>query len=176
MEPAQRRETPRHPADRTAAELLQECNVKRTRRSGPGGQNRNKVETAIVLRHRPTGLESQGSERRSQLENQQAALARLRVKLALEVRVSRPQEAIPSALWRSRCRNGRISVSADHSDFPSLLAEALDVIAQADGDVKTAARDLACTSSQLVGFLQKEPRGLTFVNEQRQSRGLSLLR
>ncbi len=36
--------------------LASGCEFRRTRRSGPGGQNRNKVETAIVLVHRPSGI------------------------------------------------------------------------------------------------------------------------
>src|SRR5262249_27924451 len=43
----------KHPAARAPDALLAECEVRRTRRSGPGGQNRNKVETAVVLRHLP---------------------------------------------------------------------------------------------------------------------------
>ena len=46
----------------------------------------------------------------------------------------------------------------------------------ATGDVKSAAQRLGITSSQLVKFLQKEPRAATLVNHQRQSRGLRPLR
>ena len=45
-----------HPAAHDLERLLADCDVRFTRRSGPGGQNRNKVETAVVLTHRPTGL------------------------------------------------------------------------------------------------------------------------
>ena len=45
-----------HPASLDDDRLLAECDQSFLRRSGPGGQNRNKVETAVVLRHRPTGL------------------------------------------------------------------------------------------------------------------------
>ena len=40
--------------DRTDAELLAECRVEARRDSGPGGQHRNKVESAIRLVHEPT--------------------------------------------------------------------------------------------------------------------------
>ena len=67
-----------HPAAVPAVDLLKDCAVERTRRSGPGGQHRNKVETAIVLTHRPTGIQAEASERRSQPENLAVATFRLR--------------------------------------------------------------------------------------------------
>src|SRR5262245_62118596 len=105
-----------HPASLPPAELLAQCQTRRTRRSGPGGQHRNKVETAVVLTHVPTGLRAEANERRSQAENLRMALFRLRVNLALEVR--QLKGAAPSALWQSRCRGGRIVLSAEHDDFP----------------------------------------------------------
>jgi hypothetical protein len=160
-----------HPASQTPEQLRQECEVVRTRRSGPGGQHRNKVETAIVLTHRPTGVAAQASERRSQAENLAAALARLRLNLALETRTPVAPGYTPSELWHSRCRGGRIVVNPAHADFPALLAEALDVLAARDMDVKAAAEALGCTPSQLTKFLKDEPRALALVNARRQELG-----
>lgn len=161
-----------HPADIPPSELLEQCEVTRTRRSGPGGQNRNKVETAIVLAHRPTGITAQASERRSQAENQQMALFRLRIQLALRVRTVRDRETGGSPLWRSRLRGTRIEVSETHDDFPPLLAESLDLHEQLDGRLPEVAAALGTTVSQLTKLWKKAPEALLRINEDRTRRGL----
>jgi RF-1 domain len=165
-----------HPAALDVDRLLADCDVTRTRRSGPGGQNRNKVETAVVLAHRPSGLVVEASERRSQAENARVALFRLRLALAIAVRRPIGPDAGPSALWRSRCRGGRIAINPRHADFPALLAEALDVLAAREMDVRAAAGVLGCSASQLIRLLKEEPRALRRVNERRTQRGLRPLR
>ena len=165
-----------HPSALPIDELLRDCDIQRTRRSGPGGQHRNKVETAIVIEHRPTGLRAEASERRSQKQNQDTAAFRLRVSLALNVRTEHDDHAALSALWRSRCRGGRISVNPTHEDFPTLLAEAMDVIASCDIDIPDAAARLTCSTSQLVKLLKLEPKALERVNAEREARGLGRLR
>jgi hypothetical protein len=165
-----------HPASFDAARLLVECATERTRRSGPGGQNRNKVETAVVLTHSPTGIRAEANERRSQAENLRAATLRLRVNLALKVRCPVGADQPPSALWQSRCRGERIVVSESHDDFPTLLAEALDMASACAWDVKAAADRLGCTPTQLTKLFRVEARALRLVNEGRRALGLRPLR
>ncbi|MFN0197468.1 MAG: peptide chain release factor family protein [Planctomycetaceae bacterium] len=164
-----------HPVRQSDEQLQRDCTVERIRRSGPGGQHRNKVETGIRLLHKPTGLTAQATERRSQAENLQAATERLRWELVLSVR--RPIELTtgPSPLWLTRCKNERIIVSESHHDFPLLAAEALDALVHFQWDMKGAADFLSCSSSQLTKLLQKEPHLMTFVNTQRNSLGLRTL-
>jgi hypothetical protein len=168
-----------HPASLPGKALLAQCDQTARRGSGPGGQHRNKVETGVVLVHRPTGVRGQASERRSRKENAAAALFRLRLQLALDVRTPTTPTAPspgPTPLWRSRCRGGRISVSTTHEDFPALLAEALDVVFAQDCDLPPAAEALDVSPTQLVRLLADEPRALLAVNAVRTARGQHALR
>lgn len=75
--------------------LLAECDVESFRGSGPGGQHRNKTETAVRLRHRPTGLVAQATERRSRQQNLALALERLQARLDA-LRAPPPPERRPT--------------------------------------------------------------------------------
>jgi hypothetical protein len=165
-----------HPAAVSAEQLLAECHVRRLRRSGPGGQHRNKVETAINLQHLPTGVRAEASERRSQAQNQSQALIRLRVNLALEIRRACGPDYAPSPLWQARCGGRVLALSAAHDDFPALLAEALDVLAALEFEPKPAAAVLRCSPSQLIRLLKLDPRALALVNRWRRDRQLHALR
>ncbi len=164
-----------HPAALDPAALAAQCEFRATRRSGPGGQNRNKVETAVILTHRPTGISAQASERRTQGKNRGMALHRLRLELALAVRrpIRNNAEAsyAASTLWRTRCRGGRIEVNPRHDDFPAMLAEALDVLFASGDDPKEAARLLGCSPTQLIRFLKEAPRAMVVINERRRAAG-----
>jgi len=81
--------------------LLAQCDVQVHRAGGPGGQHRNKVETAIRLVHTPSGVVAEGKDQRSKTQNLSAALGRLREKL--EKRAYRPPP-------RKKTRPGRGAV------------------------------------------------------------------
>jgi len=68
--------------------LLAQCEVQAHRASGPGGQHRNKAETAVRLVHVPTGVTVEGKDERSRTQNLRIALERLRERL--ERRAYRP--------------------------------------------------------------------------------------
>jgi hypothetical protein len=163
-------ERPIHPARLDDEMLLRQCQTGRGRSAGPGGQHRNKVETAVILTHTPTGVVGQASERRSQLENKKKALKRLRHNLAVELRYPVPDGDARSELWRSRAHGGKLSVNPHHHDYPALLAEALDMLASCGWDPKKAALRLDVTTSQLLRLLRHHPPAMEQLNQARQDR------
>ena len=163
-----------HPAVLPPDSLLANVQEMHARRSGPGGQHRNKVQTAVVLLHRPTGIAAEAAERRSQAENRRVALGRLRLKLALEHRT--PALAAPSARWQARLRGRHLVVSADHDDYPALIAEALDRLQAYALDMPATATALGVTATQLLKLFKKAPAAWTTLNRLRAAQGLPALK
>jgi ribosome-associated protein len=89
---------------RDPRELERDCDISFFRASGPGGQHRNKTETAVRVVHRPTGTIAAATEERSQFRNREKALERLRDKLvrALKPRKARKKTRVPARAKAAR--------------------------------------------------------------------------
>ncbi len=78
----------------TLADLQNEVEITTYKSSGPGGQHKNKTETAVRLKHLPTGITVTAREHRSQFKNRELAWDRLLEKL--RARQRKPKPRIPT--------------------------------------------------------------------------------
>lgn len=158
-----------HPAELDVDQLLRDCEIQFSRRRGPGGQHRNKVETAVILVHLPSKVSAEANEKRSQDANRQEAIFRLRLALAVEIRTQRKST---SELLKSRTKEKRFVINPRHDDFPSLLAEVLDHTEAKEYEIPDTAEKLNVSGSQLLKFLKLYPPAFEKFNQERAKRDL----
>jgi len=159
--------------------LLAECEVDRFRASGPGGQKRNKTDSAVRLRHRPTALSAEAVESRSQHENRARALRRLRLEIALVARADVEDGAEPTSELAEALRIGKgraISMGRRDARYPATVAGLFDRLDACGWEIGTAAAAIGVSTSVLGRFLEAEPVVWRAVQHRRQVAGLSPLR
>ena len=101
-------------------DLLRECDVETFRSSGPGGQHVNKTESAVRLKHVPSGVVVTSQQERSQHRNKALCLQRLRKKI---VQLNyRPAKRIHTLVPRS-ARNRTLEEKARRSQIKRLRSK-----------------------------------------------------
>jgi len=120
---------------------LEELRIDTFRSGGAGGQNVNKVESAIRITHLPTGIVVQCQNERSQLQNRETAMKMLQGKLAETRERERLAEAqslkgdIKKIEWGSQIRSYVFCPYTMVKDHRTNY-EQTDVYAVMDGDIK----------------------------------------
>ncbi|CAL2244234.1 unnamed protein product [Prunus armeniaca] len=169
----------------TDQELMSQCQMDTFKASGPGGQHRNKRESAVRLKHLPTGLTAQAVEDRSQHMNRASALARLRALIALKVRntvdldaYSPPQELLPILPPKSTIRGSDCGpqIGPNNPKFILGMQALLDLIFAVEGSVSEAAKFLGLSTGALSRLILSNDSLRLAVNELRFSKGMKPLK
>lgn len=149
----------------TDDELLRVCRVERRRGTGPGGQKRNKTESAVTVLHETSGCSGSSDETRSQISNRLIALRHLRLDLALRLR-----EPAPAAWPFTDVPSPRAAA------YPLWTATLLDVLAGCGLRISEAATFCGLSTGRLVRDLARDPVLWQEVNRLRRTAGLTPLR
>jgi ribosome-associated protein len=103
--------------------LKRQVIIETYRSSGPGGQRKNKVETAVRLKHLPSGVTVVATEHRSQAENRRLAFERLRKRLMKlnrplrrRIPTSTPRTAIEKRMEEKRIRSKKKRLRQEQSE------------------------------------------------------------
>jgi protein subunit release factor B len=75
------------------ARLAEDCDIMPFKSSGPGGQKKNKTESSVRVRHRPSGITRLATESRSQTRNRALALERVWEEIVRRARQRKPRVA-----------------------------------------------------------------------------------
>ena len=169
-------------------ELLKDCRVDTYKSHGPGGQRKNKVETAVRLVHEPSGISAQGHQTRSQGRNKTLALRNLRMHIACACR--QPQDlnqlAVPDEIAECFQRSPRhasprhaelrLALPGGNRRFWPVAAFVLDVFDAAEGQLSRASHALGISTANLAAFLRSHRHLLPAAQAIRKAHGHSPLR
>jgi hypothetical protein len=160
--------------------LIAQCEIDRYRASGPGGQHRNKTESAVRLRHRLTGVTAIGEDSRSQAENKIHAVRRLRAAIALAVREPVALDGhAPSPRLAALVAGGTAPLGARTrltGDYWAAIAELLDLLVAGDLEIAATAQRLGITTGAMSKLLLHDEQVARVVNDLRRARGMRPLR
>ncbi|KAI3450170.1 hypothetical protein Pfo_006835 [Paulownia fortunei] len=169
----------------TDEKLMSQCEMDTFKASGPGGQHRNKRESAVRLKHLPTGIIAQAAEDRSQHKNRAAALVRLRSLLALKVRNTvdldtyvPPPELVQILPAKSTIRGSDRGpqIGPNNPKFALGMQALLDLIFAVEGSVSDAAKKLGLSTGALSRLILSDDSLRLAVNEFRVAKGLKPLK
>ena len=173
-------------------ELLAQCDVHIYKASGPGGQHRNKVSSAVRLRHRPSGISATANDSRSQHSNRKLAMQRLRMNIALKLRrsaegnaeasqaggeadMSRPAvlaECMHVATKGPGAGLARLTIGKKNPRFWQVAAYLLDILDEEEGRLSSAGDRLGITTGNLTAAFKSQRHLLAEVQKIRKRHGL----
>jgi len=160
--------------------LIAQCEVDRYRASGPGGQHRNKTESAVRLRHKLSGITAIGEDSRSQAENKLHAVRRLRAAIALDVREPVRLDGYAASPRLAALVAGKTAPLGAKTrligEYWAAIAELLDLVVAGDLEIAATAQRLGITTGALSKLLLHDDHVARAVNDLRRGRGMRALR
>lgn len=145
-------------------ELLKICTIDFFKATGPGGQKKNKTESAVRLTIKENGITASASEERQQSVNRIRAVKRLRLQLALELRE-------PAVKW-----SGQMNMNPKNPDYPAFAGCLIDNLVDHSWQVSSAAANLTLSTGQLIKILGKNDTLWQYINRERQKAGHKVLK
>jgi len=159
-------------------EFLRSCRLEFYMASGPGGQKKNRTYSAVRATHKKTNISALAEESRSQSDNKEKALKRLKKKLALNVRkdffatgFTVHQKASVIFL-----KEGIEKINSRNRLYPLFCAVLLDAIYAARGKLSETSEMLNSSTGKLNKVLRTDKELFSVVNRLRGYFGLNILR
>ncbi|CAN5494777.1 hypothetical protein BH10PLA1_BH10PLA1_20120 [soil metagenome] len=149
--------------------FLRQCRVETFRGPCPGGQKRNKTSSGVRITHLPTGLHAIATESRSQATNRANALRQLRLRAAIERRLSVDLATFRAPDWFTT------AISTSNPMYPQVVGVVLDVLAAANWSTADAREVLGVASRPFTNLLHSDAEMWSLVQRERESRGLRAL-
>jgi len=154
------------------------CRIEAYMASGPGGQKKNRTYSAVRATHSQTGLSVIAEESRSQTENREKALKRLRKSVALSLRKDFSDDGFRiHPLARDLFpAEGIKKINPKNRLYPLFCATILDSIYAVQGKIKDASILLNASTGKLNKVISSDKDLFGAVNRLRAFFGLKLLR
>ena len=141
------------------ADLLNQCEIHIYKASGPGGQHRNKVSSAIRLHHKATGITATANDSRSQHDNKKRAITRMRMNLAVRLRkpIDLENFELPEVMKdyifipkkTASQSSHKLQIGRKDKKFWTIAAVLLDMLAGAQGKLGDVAKTLQISTGNL---------------------------
>jgi hypothetical protein len=136
-------------------EFIKRCHIDFYKASGPGGQKKNKTESAVRLTLRDSTITASASEERQQSVNRSRAISRLRMQVAFELRET-------AKVWE-----GQWDMNQKNPKYPQFIACLIDHLVKHSWKVSDAATNLSISTGKLIKILAKNDTLWQLVNQSR---------
>ncbi len=160
-------------------ELLKECEIKRYQASGPGGQKRNRVYSAVRIVHTGSGISVTAASHRESARNQNEAVEKLRLALALSFNTRGMQEADVDG-FPIVCPPGwpvfRSKVNAHSRHYPNFVYLSLCGLKYYRGHIGDCALSLGVSTSALIRLFKQHKQVWQTAQDIRELYGLGPLK